>query len=83
MNQIVIPIKAERKLRASIKGRTPDPKALAEVQVLLGAEPRRRDLLIEHLHKIQDRYAQLSAAHLVALAAEMKQIGRASCRERV
>ena len=72
MNQIVIPIKAERKLRASIKGRTPDPKALAEVQVLLGAEPRRRDLLIEHLHKIQDRYAQLSAAHLVALAAEMK-----------
>ena len=72
MNQVVIPIKAERKLRASIKGRTPDPKALAEVQVLLGAEPRRRDLLIEHLHKIQDRYAQLSAAHLVALAAEMK-----------
>jgi NADH:ubiquinone oxidoreductase subunit F (NADH-binding) len=72
VNQIVIPIKAERKLRASIKGRTPDPKALAEVQVLLGAEPRRRDLLIEHLHKIQDRYAQLSAAHLVALAAEMK-----------
>ena len=72
MNQVVIPIKVVRKLRATIKGRTPEPKALAEVQALLGAEPRRRDLLIEHLHRIQDRYAQLSAAHLVALAAEMK-----------
>ncbi|MCX7142093.1 MAG: NAD(P)H-dependent oxidoreductase subunit E [Proteobacteria bacterium] len=72
MNQVVIPIKVERKPRSTIKGRTPDPKALAEVQALLGAEPRRRDLLIEHLHRIQDRYAQLSAAHLVALAAEMK-----------
>ena len=72
MKQVIIPIKIERKLRPTIKGRTPDPKALAEVQALLGAEPRRRDLLIEHLHKIQDRYAQLSAAHLVALAAEMK-----------
>jgi len=72
VNQVIIPIKLERKLRSTIKGRTPDPKALAEVQALLGAEPRRRDLLIEHLHKIQDRYAQLSAAHLVALAAEMK-----------
>jgi formate dehydrogenase len=28
--------------------------------------------LIEHLHKIQDRYGCLSAPHLVALAAEMK-----------
>jgi NADH:ubiquinone oxidoreductase subunit F (NADH-binding)/NADH:ubiquinone oxidoreductase subunit E len=39
---------------------------------LLGASPRRRDLLIEHLHKIQDHYGCLSARHLVALAAEMK-----------
>ena len=39
---------------------------------LLGDAPRRRDLLIEHLHKIQDRYGHLSAAHLVALASEMK-----------
>ena len=72
MNQVIIPITAERKLRGTIKGRTPDPTALREVRALLGAEPRRRDLLIEHLHRIQDRYAQLSAAHLVALAAEMK-----------
>ncbi len=39
---------------------------------LLADAPRRRDLLIEHLHKIQDRYGCLSAAHLVALASEMK-----------
>ena len=71
MSQVIIPIKVERKLRGTLKGRTPDAKALAEVQALLGQEPRRRDLLIEHLHKIQDRYAQLSAAHLTALAAEM------------
>ena len=56
MNQVIIPIKPVRKLRGTIKGRTPDPKALAEVRALLGDAPRRRDLLIEHLHKIQDRY---------------------------
>jgi len=58
--------------RATLKGRAVDPKALAEVQGLLGDEPRRRDLLIEHLHKIQDRHGLLSAAHLVALAHEMR-----------
>ncbi|HUW36386.1 MAG TPA: NADH-ubiquinone oxidoreductase-F iron-sulfur binding region domain-containing protein [Rhodocyclaceae bacterium] len=71
MNQAIIAIKPERKLRATLKGRTPDPKALSEVRALLGDAPRRRDLLIEHLHRIQDRYACLSAAHLVALATEM------------
>ncbi len=39
---------------------------------LLGDRPRRRDLLIEHLHLIQDTYHQISAAHLAALADEMK-----------
>lgn len=54
------------------KGRQVDTKALAEVQALLSDEPRRKDLLIEHLHKIQDAYKHISAAHLVALAHEMK-----------
>ena len=54
------------------KGRQVDPAALDEVRALLGDRPRRRDLLIEHLHLIQDRYGHLSAAHLAALAAEMK-----------
>ena len=57
--------------RGKPKGRAVDAAALADVQALLGAEPRRRDLLIEHLHKIQDRYGCISAAHLVALAREM------------
>jgi formate dehydrogenase len=47
-------------------------QALAEVQALLTGRPRRRDLLIEHLHLIQDHYGCLSAAHLAALAAEMR-----------
>ena len=57
--------------RALPKGRAVDPQALAEVRALLGKEPRRRDLLIEHLHRIQDRYGHISAAHVVALAREM------------
>jgi formate dehydrogenase beta subunit len=64
--------KGRGKVRGTPKGRRVDPKALAEVQALLGSASRRRDLLIEHLHKIQDRYGHLSAAHLVALASEMK-----------
>jgi len=54
------------------KGRQVDPQALDEVRALLTDRPRRRDLLIEHLHLIQDHYGHLYAAHLAALAAEMK-----------
>ena len=54
------------------KGRQVDPKALDEILALLGERPRRRDLLIEHLHLIQDEYGCLSAVHLTALAHEMK-----------
>jgi NADH:ubiquinone oxidoreductase subunit F (NADH-binding)/NADH:ubiquinone oxidoreductase subunit E len=54
------------------KGRQVDPQALEEVLSLLTDRPRRRDLLIEHLHLIQDHYGHLSAAHLAALAQEMK-----------
>src|SRR5687767_10480756 len=53
------------------KGRQIDPQALDEVRVLLADRPRHRDLLIEHLHLIQDAYHQISAAHLAALADEM------------
>ena len=60
-----------RRPRRTPKGRQVDPQALEEVQALLTDRPRRRDLLIEHLHLIQDRYGYLSAAHLAALAAEM------------
>jgi NADH:ubiquinone oxidoreductase subunit F (NADH-binding)/NADH:ubiquinone oxidoreductase subunit E len=61
-----------KKKRREGRGRPVDPGALLEVRALLGDEPRRRDLLIEHLHKIQDRYRALSAPHLAALAEEMR-----------
>lgn len=61
-----------RRPRETPKGRQVDPRALAEVQALLGDRERRRDLLIEHLHLIQDRHGYLSAAHLAALAHEMR-----------
>ncbi|UTD28290.1 NAD(P)H-dependent oxidoreductase subunit E [Bradyrhizobium sp. WD16] len=54
------------------KGRQVDPGAADEIAMLLGNRPRRRDLLIEHLHLVQDTYHQISAAHLAALADEMK-----------
>src|SRR6185437_15552729 len=54
------------------KGRQIDSQALEDVRALLTDLPRRRDLLIEHLHLIQDHYGFISAAHLAALAAEMK-----------
>jgi len=62
----------KRRPHKTPKGRQVDPAALDEIRTLLGEKPRRRDLLIEHLHLIQDRYGYLSAAHLAALAAEMK-----------
>ena len=63
---------ALKRARAAPKGRHVDPEAREDVLALLGDRPRRRDLLIEHLHLIQDRFGHLSAGHLVALAAEMK-----------
>jgi formate dehydrogenase beta subunit len=58
--------------RKTPKGRQVDLDAINDVRALLADRPRRRDLLIEHLHLIQDRYGHLSAAHLAALADEMK-----------
>ncbi|HEX8828149.1 MAG TPA: NAD(P)H-dependent oxidoreductase subunit E, partial [Xanthobacteraceae bacterium] len=54
------------------KGRQVDPQALTEIRALLGERERRRDLLIEYLHLIQDRYGYISAAHLAALAQDMR-----------
>ncbi|MEM0947757.1 MAG: NAD(P)H-dependent oxidoreductase subunit E [Pseudomonadota bacterium] len=61
-----------RKGRATPKGRQVDDAALAEIQSLLGDRPRRRDLLIEHLHLVQDAHGHLSAAHVAAIAHEMR-----------
>jgi formate dehydrogenase len=61
-----------KRSRKTPKGRQVDPAALLEVRALLGGDPRRRDLLIEYLHLIQDRYGHLSARHLAALAEELR-----------
>ncbi len=58
--------------RRSPKGRQLDDLAHTEIQALLGDRPRQRDLLIEFLHLIQDKYRHLSAAHLRALAEELR-----------
>src|SRR5215468_4995365 len=66
------PASGRRRPPRTPKGRQVDPTALDDVRALLGERERRRDLLIEHLHLIQDHFGHLSAAHLAALAAEMK-----------
>src|SRR5580658_3420285 len=66
------PGEGRKRAKATPKGRQVDPAAAHEIELLLGDRPRRRDLLIEHLHLIQDTYHQISAAHLAALADEMK-----------
>src|SRR5438105_6185884 len=62
----------KRGVRGHPKGRPVDPQALIEIRALLGSSPRQRDLLIEFLHRIQDRYGHVSAAHILALAEELK-----------
>ncbi|HET6839484.1 MAG TPA: NADH-ubiquinone oxidoreductase-F iron-sulfur binding region domain-containing protein [Bradyrhizobium sp.] len=66
------PGEGRRRAKSTPKGRQIDPLAAHEIELLLGDRPRRRDLLIEHLHLIQDKYRQISASHLAALAEEMK-----------
>jgi formate dehydrogenase len=66
------PGEGRKRAKSTPKGRQIDPQAAEEIAALLGDRPRRRDLLIEHLHLIQDRYHQISAGHLAALADEMK-----------
>src|SRR5436190_383997 len=58
--------------RTRPKGRAVAPQGLAEVRALLGDAPRRRDLLIEFLHRIQDAHGCLSAVHLAALAQDTR-----------
>ncbi len=76
MNHPIIPIApagpSRQRKREAPKGRRVDPQALDEVRALLGEASRQRDLLIEHLHAIQDRYGCLASRHLAALAQEMR-----------
>ena len=79
-----VPLATADQLRASaqqarrvshLKGRQVDAQALAELRALIGSVPpdgHRRDLLIEHLHVLNDHHHALFERHLVALAFEMK-----------
>ena len=58
--------------RTQLKGRQPDDASRTEVRALIGPGPHARDLLIEHLHALNDTYGALRDRHLVALAAEMR-----------
>ena len=60
--------------KSKLKGRQADDVSVNEVRALIGLKPvvgHRRDLLIEHLHKLNDAYRCLHDRHLVALAKEM------------
>jgi formate dehydrogenase len=72
MNLSSVDVKADKKQRGRRKGRGVKPAILAEVRELLGEDsPRRSDLLIEMLHRIQDHLGYISVDHLTALAQEM------------
>ncbi len=80
MNRTVIPIASatpaedasRQRKRQAPKGRQVLVSALADVQALIGTGPYRRDLLIEYLHALQDRFGQLATTHLAALAQVLK-----------
>ena len=63
---------APGKGRRTPKGRQVNDAAITEIQEILGDRPRRRDLLIEFLHLVQDEVGYLSVRHLHALAEELK-----------
>jgi len=67
----VVEITKIKNKRRAKKGQQIDLAVLEEIRDLLANEPRRKDLLIEHLHRIQDAYKHISAKHIVALAHEL------------
>ncbi len=69
---VVIPVGKIRRTRPGPKGRAVDPVAREEIAKLLEGASLAADHLIENLHRVQDRYGRLSAAHLNALAEAMK-----------
>ncbi len=71
LERLIHPGSGRRKAPPTPKGRNVTEEAAGEIEALLGERPHRRDLLIEFLHLVQDRYGQLSAAHLAALAQAM------------
>ncbi|MCW5593808.1 MAG: NAD(P)H-dependent oxidoreductase subunit E, partial [Burkholderiales bacterium] len=71
-DRVAIPLSKIRKARPTPKGRAVEAAARDEIAALLGDAPRAPEYLIENLHRVQDRFGSLSAAHLAALAEAMK-----------
>ncbi len=71
-NRSIHPGSGRRKTREFARGRQADALSIEEVLAVLGDRSRRPDLLIEHLHLLQDRFGCLHARHLAALAKEMR-----------
>ncbi|HET9653461.1 MAG TPA: NAD(P)H-dependent oxidoreductase subunit E [Usitatibacter sp.] len=69
---VSIPVSKIRRPRPTPKGRPVDPVAREEIARLIEGVPCEREYLIENLHRIQDRFGSLSAAHLNALAEAMR-----------
>ena len=65
-------VRRRKRKRAQPKGRQVDPASLEAVCEALGDMPRRRDMLLEGLHRINDRYGCLRVEHLTALADELR-----------
>ncbi|MEO7051799.1 MAG: NADH-ubiquinone oxidoreductase-F iron-sulfur binding region domain-containing protein [Rhodanobacter sp.] len=65
-------VRRRKRKRGQTKGRQTDPAALAAVQEALGDMPRRHDMLLEGLHRINDRHGCLRVEHLTAFADELR-----------
>ncbi len=61
-------MKRTRGKKGRIAGRVVDENAVSQLEKLIGNESTKRDMLIEHLHKIQDTYHHISNRHIIALA---------------
>src|SRR5688500_20206268 len=72
MTEIASPVSKIRRTRSTPRGRPVDPVAREEIARVIEGVPVAREYLIENLHRIQDRFGHLSAAHLNALAEAMK-----------
>ncbi len=65
-------MKRTRGKKGRVEGRTTPHKSLAEIRQILGDAPRTPEMLIEHLHKIQDHYHHISNRHILALSIDMQ-----------
>ncbi len=60
------------KRSAHPKGRQVEAGAVKEIRSLFGSRVLKPELLIEHLHVLQDEFGYLSPRHMAALASEMR-----------